>query len=65
METRKCRVIVDGKECGLDMERDETEELTNPISSYRCALGHRTHVVAEKRPNNQPGGRIRDRHKGH
>lgn len=58
MKTQKCRVLIDGQECGLELECDEAE--INLVSSYRCALGHRTHMVSTKKPNHPRGGRIRD-----
>ena len=62
MQHRKCSTIVDGKECGLELEQ-ENPESDSILTQYRCALGHRTHIVAEKKPAHPPGGRLRDRHK--
>jgi hypothetical protein len=63
-ETKKCAVIIDGRECGLELERDDDTGSESILASYRCALGHRTHALAtQKRPNNPPGGKIRDRKK--
>jgi len=61
METRKCQVIVDDKECGLDLEQEHAA--TPLVAAYRCALGHRTHIVTTKHPKYPRGGRIRDRKK--
>ena len=58
MKSKTCQVIVDGKECGLDLEGAETE--IDLVSSYRCALGHRTHMISTKKPNHPRGGRIHD-----
>ena len=63
METKKCAAIVDGKECGLELEQVPPESGAI-LTQYRCALGHRTHLLP-KQPNNPPGGKIRDRKKSH
>ena len=62
MQTKRCLALIDGKECGmpLDLESPENEET---LSQYLCSLGHRTHIVQDKAPNNLPGGKIRDRTK--
>lgn len=62
MDKRKCQAIdAGGKECGLDLETESAP--SELVSRYRCALGHSTHIVADKQPNNPPGGKIRDRKK--
>jgi hypothetical protein len=60
MERRKCLAIVDGKECGLDLER-ENPDREKVFTQYRCGLGHRTHIISEKAPKNLPGGKIRNK----
>jgi hypothetical protein len=44
MESRKCPVLVNGKECGLGLilidQDTETETAT-----YECPLGHRTNIL--------------------
>jgi hypothetical protein len=62
MERRKCLAIVDGKECGLELEQ-ESPESESIVTQYRCALGHRTHVVLQKAPKNLPGGKLRNKKK--
>jgi hypothetical protein len=62
MQTKKCLAIIDNKECGMPLEL-ESPENEETISQYRCSLGHRTHIVQDKAPNNLPGGKIRDRTK--
>lgn len=54
--------MIDGKECGMPLEL-ESPENGETISQYRCSLGHRTHIIQDKAPNNPPGGKIRDKKK--
>jgi hypothetical protein len=62
MDQKKCQVVIDGKECGLNLEPVSDSDATM-LKLYCCPLGHRTHVVREKPPSNLPGGKIRDRKK--
>jgi hypothetical protein len=41
---RKCPVIVNGKECALDLIHIETEGKISEL--YQCSSGHRTRVVS-------------------
>ena len=44
MENRKCPVLVNGKECGLELILID-QEIETETGTYECALGHRTHVL--------------------
>jgi hypothetical protein len=48
VDKEKCSVLVNGKECGLDLIEDETEE-AKMVGLHRCALGHRVYVISSKR----------------
>ena len=46
MVQRKCPVIINGKECGLDLTAIEEEESTKKFSElFQCGLGHRTRFL--------------------
>ena len=44
METRKCPVLVGGKECGLELIMVD-QEVETETGTYECSLGHRTNVL--------------------
>ncbi len=44
MENRKCPVLVNGKECGLEMLLVD-QDIETEIGTYECPLGHRTNVL--------------------
>ena len=44
MENRKCLVLVDGKECGLDLILIE-QDIDSETQVYECARGHRQSVL--------------------
>src|SRR5918992_2686923 len=44
MENGKCPVLVNGKECGLDLILIE-QDVETQIATYECALGHRTNIL--------------------
>ena len=44
MAEKKCAVIMDGKECGLELIADETEE-AKLTGRHECAFGHRTYIL--------------------
>jgi hypothetical protein len=44
MENRKCPVLVNGKECGLELILTD-QDVETGIGTYECALGHRTNVL--------------------
>ena len=62
MERRKCLAIINGKECGLELE-PESPDTETVLTQYRCGSGHRTHIILEKAPKNLPGGKIRNKKK--
>jgi hypothetical protein len=47
MEPRKCPVLVDGKECGLQLTVVE-RELETGTGVYECPLGHRAYIPLDK-----------------
>jgi hypothetical protein len=49
MQTTKCPVLVDGKECGLALSVVD-RELETGTATYECALGHRTYVPLPPEP---------------
>jgi hypothetical protein len=46
MENRKCRVLVNGKQCGLALILVE-REFETATAVYECPLGHRSYVPLE------------------
>jgi hypothetical protein len=51
MEIKKCSVLVVDRLCGLELFRVNIEEPTSdgpPLELWECAMGHRTHYLAEK-----------------
>jgi hypothetical protein len=44
MENRKCPVLVNGKECGLELIMVD-QEIETETGTYECSLGHRTNVL--------------------
>jgi hypothetical protein len=44
MEKRRCPVLVNGKQCGLEQILVD-EEIETAIGTYECPLGHRTNVL--------------------
>jgi len=44
MENRKCLVLVDGKECGLDLILIE-QDIDSETQVYECTRGHRQSVL--------------------
>jgi hypothetical protein len=44
MESRKCPVLVNGEECGLELILVD-EDIENEIGTYECPRGHRTNVL--------------------
>jgi hypothetical protein len=44
---KKCTILLDGKECGLELLADETEE-ARLIGLHRCPLGHRVYTGPSK-----------------
>jgi hypothetical protein len=52
MEEKRCRVFVNGKECGLPLTiLDGESEKGAPydIAAYACGLGHRSHLLPESK----------------
>jgi hypothetical protein len=51
MQSKKCLAVIDNKQCGLELECEhEQRAYDSIITQYRCAMGHRTHVVVSRRP---------------
>jgi hypothetical protein len=44
METGKCPVLVNGKECGLELILIE-QDIETEIATHECPLGHRSNVL--------------------
>jgi hypothetical protein len=44
MENKKCPVLVNGQECGLELILID-QEIETEIGTYECPLGHRAHVL--------------------
>jgi hypothetical protein len=44
MENRECPVLVNGKECGLELILVD-QEVETETATYECPLGHRSHVM--------------------
>jgi hypothetical protein len=51
METRRCFVLVDEHECGLELfqtGRVEAEPARQSVDLYECPLGHRSYFLSGK-----------------
>jgi hypothetical protein len=44
METKQCPVLVNGKECGLELILVD-QDVETGIGTYECSLGHRTNTL--------------------
>jgi hypothetical protein len=49
LRQRKCAVIVNGKECGLDLVKQQEVPI---VALYQCSLGHRTYILPDFDPKN-------------
>src|SRR6266481_10052264 len=59
METKRCSVLVDEHECGLELfqtGRVEAEPPRQPVDLYECPLGHRSYFLSGKESKPEAGG---------
>jgi hypothetical protein len=54
METLRCPVFVDGKECGRELTEVNLDAklIVSDLVVCECSLGHRTFFLRERRPQN-------------
>jgi hypothetical protein len=62
MQQKRCLAIIDGRECGLELVQENPAD-ESILTQYRCGLGHRTHIMAERKPSSQRGAPARARPK--
>jgi hypothetical protein len=48
VDKKTCPVLVDGKECGLELLAEETEE-AKLLGLHRCPFGHRVYSMYSKK----------------
>src|SRR5262249_16710074 len=59
MEDKRCRVFVEGKECGLPLtllEGEVRKIAIYEVVTYKCSLGHRSYFLHEPRSSRRSTG---------